>query len=88
MLNRKQLEDTVKERDIYGCPNCQKLHDDKREISQTALTTLHMLKRLEWSKWSRLGEEYMNYCPMCDNSYRIGHKPDCELGKLLREVDG
>jgi hypothetical protein len=47
-----------------------------------------MLKRLEWSKWSRLGEEYMNYCPMCDNSYRIGHKPDCELGKLLREVDG
>jgi hypothetical protein len=56
-----------------------------KHIAKTALAYRNMLKRLEWSMWSRPGEELMNYCPMCDNSYRQGHKPDCELAALLKE---
>lgn len=83
MLNRKQLEEKVKwsTNPTIIC------------ATQTALTLLDMLKKLEWSSIAHL--DYFDRpvfgCPNCGRSAKdkkLGHYPDCELGNLLKEVEG
>jgi hypothetical protein len=80
MLNRKQIED-ISDNSISWT---------LKDLAQTALTAIDMLKRLEWVELGeREGEEEMIpaiICPSCDNWKEEEHNPDCELAKLLKEV--
>ena len=60
--------------DAIKCPDCVALQ------SSLAKATA-MLKRLEWI----IDEQY---CPCCDvGERRHYHTQDCELGKLIQELD-
>lgn len=43
----------------------------------------NMLKRVEWTFAQ---EGHIMFCPCCKSRIVPGHKPGCELAKLLREV--
>jgi hypothetical protein len=83
MLNRKQMEDAA------GCwgKSCSKCTMSQikgcctDQLAKVALELLDTLKRLEWLE-SDYGEKQ---CPMCRNYILNGHKPECELTKLLKE---
>jgi endogenous inhibitor of DNA gyrase (YacG/DUF329 family) len=81
LLNCKRLVSMASERIMYGCPTCQALHEDRRNAAQTALTAIDMLKKLEFDMIN-------NTCPYCGLHKSNGHKTDCELGNLLKEVEG
>jgi hypothetical protein len=92
LLNRKQLEDAAKCSEMRKCDTCSNYEDcpnpfdtcyANEAAAQTALTAIDMLKRLEWKSSSN------ENCPYCGASkiYEGVHKPDCELGNLLKEVD-
>jgi hypothetical protein len=51
------------------------------EFARTALTYRKMLKRIQFGNLTIEGPE----CPICGGSESEGHKPDCDLGKLLAD---
>lgn len=85
MLNRRQLEGAIECRKFYDCKyNTKKCGGivSKRDLAQTALTLLNMLKRLEFSNLSWDGLE----CYICGGKNE--HKEGCELAALLKESVG
>ena len=86
MLTKKQLEDASKCELKGSCNGCS-LADGKgvgsciKRPSQTALAIFDMLKRLDKAVAS-----YRINCPLCFSDK--GHSKDCELGILLKEVEG
>jgi riboflavin synthase alpha subunit len=92
LLNRKQLEDAAKCDDIT-CDKCSLVkfycHGGNKlsiDIAQTALTTIDMLKKLEWSMVDM--DDCVSCCPVCGGYKVNGHVEFCALGNLLMEVDG
>lgn len=82
-LTRKQFEDSIKcGKNQIACYDCSCEGEEGNclfsdNIGQTALTFLDMLKRLEF-----VG----GYCQICSKYH--GHYEDCDLGNLLKEVQG
>jgi hypothetical protein len=98
MLSRKQLENAAKCKTKTDCDNCIydkdtriNMNDCVEQSSKTALTAIDMLKRLEWvTVGDKEGKEEMIpaiLCLSCDNWKEEGHRPECELAKLLKEVE-
>jgi hypothetical protein len=99
MLTKKQLEDAATCNTDKLCSQCSipdcNIFKDKLDcisgIAQTALAYRKMLERLEWVE---VGEREVErkmvpaiLCPSCDSWKEEGHKPDCELAALLKEVE-
>jgi hypothetical protein len=57
-------------------------------LLQTTEKLFEIVKDLEWSGYTsnEWEIEYQNLCPHCYNDIQKGHKKDCELGLLLKEV--
>ncbi|RNC62780.1 MAG: hypothetical protein AWM53_01999 [Candidatus Dichloromethanomonas elyunquensis] len=93
LLTRKQIEDMSRCQEKPDCTSCSLFDQAKNDfintecdidnVAQTALTLLNMLKRLEFANLTFEGEE----CYICAGNEGTGHKPDCELGNLLKEME-
>lgn len=98
MLTKKQLEDAAScsARDCRKCSVkqykgiCGSAHCTEA-AAQTALAYREMLEKLEWVE---VGEREVErkmipaiVCPSCDSWKEEGHKTDCELAALLKEVE-
>ena len=59
--------------------------DDGRELLAHARALETMLKKHEWA--TRVGRDGDSGCPECREEYFVGHAPDCELAKLLGDVE-
>lgn len=86
ILTKQQLEDLGKcDGDKY-CEHCSYLQTaptfcnfDYKNIIETALAYREMLEYLEWTHESH--ED--SICHVCFAHKTEGHKPNCELAKLL-----
>ena len=88
MLTKKQLQalvDCGEKENCAGetCPIfeiCDNDYTNKvaAEAAKVALAYREMLERLEW-----VAAE----CPVCGQIDYLGHAPDCELAKLLKESE-
>ena len=86
MLTKKMLEDAANS-NCKDCHKCKMIDFEGMEscihrTAQTALVYRTMLERLEYVSDV---SEYYSTCPICGESERNGHKPDCELAALLKE---
>lgn len=57
-----------------------------REKNQLLSRVLALLKRIEWNPqdFETMGETH--FCPDCENFRNEGHRVDCELAALIREL--
>jgi hypothetical protein len=94
MLTKKQLEDAARCA-IIDCEDCSipciNTIEVTRRSAQTALALAKMLRRLEWSNRIPLMNYlpvYEHHCPLCGWSEFNGHAPNCELGNMLKGLEG
>ena len=88
ILTLKQIKDASKCMDCKTCSMytlCSSAEMlETKGLAQTALTLYEILKRLEWS-------DDGHYCPIChymkDEEHPI-HSPNCELGEMLKKMEG
>ena len=86
MLTKENLKDANKCEEKGNCTECSMPDGEDMEScikrsAQTAITIFDMLKRLDKAVAS-----YRINCPLCFSDK--GHSKDCELGILLKEVEG
>lgn len=91
MLNRKQLEDSKNCKVTHDCDECEIRSTFPthcvQAVGQTALALLDMLKRLEFA-YNSMARAGKNVCQICGYPDTVGHYKDCELGNLLKEMEG
>jgi len=91
VLNKQQLENAAKCRDLICIQDCQVCIDAiegqcgecTENAAQTALAYRDMLKRLEWGAIAKWGND--RHCVICHNLKSGGHTENCELAKLLND---
>jgi hypothetical protein len=94
MLTKRQLEDAA-ECMSHDCESCgvREFAGGCCQIAtaQTALALAKMLRRLEWSNripLMRYLPVYEHRCPLCGWPEFNGHAPNCELGNMLKGLEG
>jgi hypothetical protein len=68
----------------------QPMQYDLQDTLKTALAMVDMLRKVEWiytPSMSRLGVN-TGECLICGGVQNRGHLPDCELGQMIKELEG